>query len=138
MNCESGSNNLYYNFPPNMNDGRNYSDWQPEAVVNATIRKKHNIKTNWNYRKFLQNNSDEIVQSNQYLACDECGRCPYYNTGKIQNIPYLFRNIFDQSKPLGYETSDLKELYLSRNDLQSRLFVPNADQSLLLSFKRSN
>ena len=137
MNCESGSNNQYYNFPPNMNDGRNYAEWRPEAVVDATIRERHNIKTNWNYRKFLQNNSDEIIQSNQYLACDECGRCPYYNTGKIQNVPYLFRNIVDQIKPFGYETSDQKELYLSRQDLQARLFVPTADQSLLLPFKRS-
>ena len=97
-----------------MNDGRNYAEWRPEAVINATIREKHNIKTNWNYRKYLQNNSDEIIQSNQYLACDECGRCPYYNTGKIQNIPYLFRNMVDEIKPFGYETSDQKELYLSR------------------------
>ena len=73
----------------------------------------YNIKTNWNYRKFLQNNSDQIIQSNQYQACDECGRCPYYNTGKIRNIPYLFKNIINQIKPFGYETSDLKELYLS-------------------------
>ena len=137
MNCKSGNNNQYYNFPPFMNDGRNFAEWQSEAVINSTIRKKHNIKTNWDYRKYLQNNSDEIIQSNQYLACNECGRCPYYNTGKIQNIPYLFRNIVDKIKPFGYETSDQKELYLSRQDLQARLFVPNADQSLLVSFKRS-
>ena len=137
MNCVNGSNNQYYNFPANMNDGRNYAEWRPEAVLDATIRERHHIKTNWNYRKFLQNNSDEIIQSNQYLACDECGRCPYYNTGKIRNIPYLFRNIIDQTKPFGYETSDQKELYLSRHDLQARMFVPNADQSLLLPLKRS-
>ena len=137
MNCTRGNNNQYYNFPPNMNDGRNFAEWQPEAVLNTTIREKHNIKTNWDYRKFLQKNSDEIILSNQYLACDECGRCPYYNTGKIRNIPYLFRNIVDSSKPFGYETSDQKKLYLSRQELQARLFVPNADQSLLLSFKRS-
>ena len=53
MNCESGSNNQYYDFPPNMNDGRNYAEWRPEAVVDATIRERYNIKTNWNYRKFL-------------------------------------------------------------------------------------
>ena len=71
MNCESGSNNQYYDFPPNMNDGRNYAEWRPEAVVDATIREKYNIKTNWNYRKFLQNNSDDIIQSNQLSNKEE-------------------------------------------------------------------
>ena len=56
---------------------------------------------------------------------------------KLKEDLNLTMNMIDEIKPFGYETSDQKELYLSRQDLQARLFVPNADQSLLLPFKRS-
>ena len=38
----SGSNNIHFDFPPIMSDGRNYASWQPEAVINARIQKQEN------------------------------------------------------------------------------------------------
>ena len=32
--CYSGSNNIYRDFPPIMNDGRNYTNWQPGGSLN--------------------------------------------------------------------------------------------------------
>jgi hypothetical protein len=40
--CYSGSNNINFNFPPIMADGRNYASWQPDAVVNERIQKQEN------------------------------------------------------------------------------------------------
>ena len=37
--CYSASNNIHFNSPPIMNDGRNFSTWQPEAVINRRIQK---------------------------------------------------------------------------------------------------
>ena len=43
--CYSGSNNIHFDFPPIMADGRNYATWQPGAAINATIRKEEGIKS---------------------------------------------------------------------------------------------
>ena len=44
--CYAGSNNIHFDFPPIMADGRNYATWQPGAVINENITKKrkHYIK----------------------------------------------------------------------------------------------
>ena len=36
--CFSGSNNIHFNFPPIMQDGRNYASYQPEAQTNNKIQ----------------------------------------------------------------------------------------------------
>ena len=60
--CYSGSNNINFNFPPIMSDGRNYATWQPGAVVNERIQKQANIHNNWSYRNYLQKNADQIMK----------------------------------------------------------------------------
>ena len=71
--CYGASNNIHFDFPPIMQDGRNYSSWQPEAVVNDNIRKQENIKSNWEYRKFLTNNALQIMKYNNQEACNDLG-----------------------------------------------------------------
>ena len=36
--CYSGSNNIHFDFPPIMSDGRNFSKWQPGAKINEELR----------------------------------------------------------------------------------------------------
>ena len=72
MSLGAGSNNIHFNFPPIMADGRNYTNWQPGAVINETIREQAHIKTNWNYRDYLTKNADAIIKYNQLSACGEC------------------------------------------------------------------
>ena len=74
--CYSGSNNIHFDFPPIMTDGRNYATWQPGAVINQQIKKQANIKSNWQYRKYLTDNADSIIKYNQLEACDQCCSCP--------------------------------------------------------------
>ena len=138
--CYSGSNNIYRDFPPIMNDGRNYANWQPGAVVNERIRTEANIKTNWQYRQYLCNNADAFIKFNQQSACDNC--CA--NTGQYgssagpnaqtttNNTPYLFKSCLDDTQQIGYENSDLKNLYLSDISLQSRMVTPVFTQSEIL------
>ena len=38
--CYQGSNNIHFDFPPIMTDGRNFAKWQPGAVINENIRKE--------------------------------------------------------------------------------------------------
>ena len=50
--CYAGSNNIHFDFPPIMSDGRNFSKWQPGATINQEIRQENGIKSNWQYRKY--------------------------------------------------------------------------------------
>ena len=59
--CYSASNNIHFNFPPIMNDGRNWASWQPEAVINNRIQSQENIHTNWAYRQYMVKNGIEII-----------------------------------------------------------------------------
>ena len=70
--CYAGSNNIHSDFPPIMHDGRNYADWQPGSVINDNLRKEANIKSNWEYRRYLSNNADSIIKFNQLSACGDC------------------------------------------------------------------
>jgi len=126
--CYSGSNNIHFNFPPIMNDGRNYSSWQPDAVINQRIQKKEGITNNWNYRQYLQQNGLQIMNYNNKEACYELGLDPHVQTGKTpsSNVPYTFRSTFDTSTPgFGYCNSDLKNPYLTSEQLNARLVAPS-------------
>jgi hypothetical protein len=134
--CFSGSNNVHFDFPPIMADGRNYASWQPEAVINQRIQKQEQINSNWAYRKFMIENGLEIMKYNKMEACYDMGLSPYYDTNKTpsSNVPYMYRSIFDSSNPgYGYCNSDLKNPYLNRQQLQARMMAP----SIILSPNRS-
>jgi hypothetical protein len=126
--CFSGSNNIHFNFPPIMQDGRTYSSYQPEAVVNQRIQEVNNINSNWKYRQFLTQNADQIMQFNTTEACYTLGLNPHVTTNATpsSNVPFLYKSTFDTSSPgFGYQTSDLKNPYLSRQQLEARMISPS-------------
>ena len=125
--CYSASNNINFNFPPIMADGRNYASWQPDAAVNERIQKQEGIQSNWQYRQYLQKNGLQIMNYNSTEACYDLGLDPHIQTNKTpsSNVPFVFKNIYDTSTPgYGYSNSDLKNPYLSREQLNSRLVAP--------------
>ena len=127
--CYSASNNIHFNFPPIMADGRNYASWQPEAVVNDRIRKQEHITSNWEYRQYLTNNANEIMKFNTKESCYDLGLSTHIpqsentNIIPVGNVPKLFQSTHDQS--YGYSNSDLKDPYLTREQLQSRMISPS-------------
>jgi hypothetical protein len=135
--CFSGSNNIHFDFPPIMSDGRNFSSWQPGSVLSEELRKKAGIKSNWEYRRYITDNADQIIKMNQISACDQC--CPVSNmndntsiNNNSSNTPFIFNSSSDKSQPFGYENSDMKNIYLSSFQLQSRMITPVVSQSQLL------
>ena len=130
--CYSDSNNMYYNFPPIMHDGRNYASWQPGAEINNNLREKQGIISNSQYRKYLIANADKIIRGNQVESFNETGlNMSNYNNDNNTNGPFIFNSAVDNRKPKGYETSDLKNIYLSRHQLQSRMVTPVLTQKQL-------
>jgi len=126
--CYNVSNNYDFNSPAKMSDGRLWSEWSPDAVVNERIQRKEGIQSNWQYRQYLQKNGLQIMNYNNQEACYTLGLDPHVNTGKTpsSNVPYTFKGTFDSSTPgFGYCNSDLKNPYLSREQLNSRLIAPS-------------
>lgn len=127
----SGSNNLHFNFPPIMEDGRTFSTWIPGSAINDQLRAQHNIESNWDYRQFLMHNSTNVMDSNLQQCFNQSGYSNLYGQN-VSNSPFLYSTVADKSQPYGYEDSDLKNIYLSRNDLQSRMVAPAVTQDQIL------
>lgn len=137
--CYSASNNIHFDFPPIMSDGRNYASWQPEAVINKRIQKQEGIQSNWAYRQFLQHNSNKIREFNNKEACYDLGLNPHVNTGTTpsNNVPFRFKSIYDTSRPgYGYRNSDLKNPYLSSEQLNAQLYTSEVNIPYQISQKQ--
>lgn len=125
--CYKGLNNIHFNYPGLMNDGRNNGSYEVGVSLDNKLKKEANIENNSDYRRYLQINADNIIRNNQLSACDECGMCEY-NSKKNENLkitkPYIFDSIISRVEPYGYENSDLKNIYLSRQMLESKMYGP--------------
>ena len=125
-NLGYATNNVHPNMPANMTDGRSLvAAHQPEAVLNETILQNSGVKSNWEYRKYLTENSQQIGRDNFQEACNDVG---YFERFTPQERTDLDQQYTPPSSHLLYkdrstilnEKSDLKGLYLSREELQSK------------------
>ena len=80
---------------------------------------------------------EKTLRQNRKLACNECSQCIKEAAQAPPQKKYLFKNCADQSTPYGYEGSDLKNLYFTRQALQSRLKAPIMTQEQLLLMRAS-
>ena len=137
--CYAGSNNIHFNSPPIMADGRNYATWVPACAMNEQIQEKNKITTNYDYRQYLINNALKLIQYNATSACDQCSACLglFNKTPLSSTQKHIYLSHSDKSAPFGYENSDLKNLYLTKRELQSRQIAPILTQAQYLE-KRSN
>jgi len=123
-----------------MNDGRNFAGWQPGNAVNESIRRAENIKTNWDYRRFLTTNAAQIMTLNKIDAVNMSGHGSFevnaYEQENQRNVPFMYASVMDDREPFGYVQSDLKETYLSREALQARMIAPEITQEQVLEFQR--
>ena len=135
--CYSGSNNIHFNTPPLMSDGRHYSNYDPSCKANNELRDSLGIKNNYQYRQWLISNGQAVMRQNRKSACNECSQCVQEAAQAPPQQKYLFKNCADNSTPYGYEGSDLKNLYFTRQSLQSKLKAPIMTQEQLLLLKAS-
>lgn len=147
----SSSHNVYFDFPPLMNDGRNFSGWQPGNAVNESIRRAEGITTNWDYRRYLTTNADQIMNINRIDAVNASGHGSFevnpYEQEQHRNVPFMYSSVMDTREPFGYVQSDLKDVYLlerstsvphgcARNHTRtsSRISTSAETKSVILSF----
>jgi hypothetical protein len=142
------TNNKYPGAPPLMCDGRSIiASWQPEADANNAILKQNNIKSNWEYRQYLTNNGLDLMRRNFVESANDVGHYER-NTREVGESvpfksvcssttckPFVYSSILEQPRHLGNVHSDLKENYLSREQLSAQQFSPVITQDELLRMK---
>ena len=132
------TNNRYEGFPPLMSDGRSVqASWQPEAAQNKAIIQQNGIRSNWQYRQYLTHHAKEIMRADMTESANDVG---YYQ--RYLDIDPNDRTLAGQPQPQnairtpGYidRSSDLKNAYLSREQLEARMISPAITQAELLRY----
>ena len=54
LDCNSGNNNQYLNYPPIMNDSRYITDFNSSIVNDNKIKSDNKIQNNTEYRHYLK------------------------------------------------------------------------------------
>ena len=75
--CYKTSNNKYFDCPPRMADGRHFTDYRPNCYVNNLLRANNRVKNSFEFRQFLTDNADSLMEMNRAYACQKncCGPC---------------------------------------------------------------
>ena len=76
--CFKTSDNKFSNCPSRMSAGYHFTDYRPSNYVNDLIRADNNISNSLQFRVFLQNNANSLMDRNRQVACQLncCGPCP--------------------------------------------------------------
>lgn len=64
-----------------MQDGRAFTDYTPDCIMNQKIQEEYNVNDMSAYRKFLQNNAEKLMSDfqnkNTQKACPVCKKRTY-------------------------------------------------------------
>jgi len=119
--CYSGSNNVYLNKPALMSDGRIFNN----LANDSDIIENNKFESSKDYKKFIQENSEQIMEDSTNFMMNNSGIISKSKTTSYNgNVPFVYSSNTDEAKPAGYVESDLKNAYLSREQLQSQLIAP--------------
>ena len=130
------THNLYKDFPPIMEDGRVLvASWQPEAVTNNNLVKLAGVTTNWKYREYLTHNAVGIMKQNQAETMNDIGYVARYAKAPETPYrpPYSYKSYLDNTTVFGYQNSNLKDLYFTKEQLDARKVSPAITQEQLIS-----
>lgn len=121
------TNNVYPGFPPLMSDTRSaIASWQAEAIINNELKKASGVTSNWQYRNYLTNNADQIREYNTKEAFNDIGYYQRFVNPPLETKgPFLYSDAYSRAKPAGYEDSNLKADYLSRDELNAKVGTTN-------------
>ena len=115
-----GTNNLFKNTPGNMYAARDVISTMPEGQYNEYVLRKNKIKSNNDYRAFLQTNSEQIKSDYLNMSATDSGGL-YAPTNSLD-----FTTPFSSTHP---QQSDLKSLYLTREELHKKKTPTHLTQS---------
>jgi hypothetical protein len=112
-------NNVAVNMPGIVSDGRLFTNYASDALVAETLKKREGISSNEEYRRYLVNNTDQIMRYN-YEHMAKVNETPYQNQQYEYGTPYFYKHIQEETKPFGYEETVAKQMYLTREQLDDK------------------
>ena len=79
------TDNFEMDFPARMSDGRQFTDYRQNCIINNEISKG---MSSWEYRNFLTNNAGKIHQAliEQAKAVNECKTCSDNTLLEVKNV----------------------------------------------------
>jgi hypothetical protein len=131
---EDATNNIHFKFPALMSDGRS-TNWNPSCERNEVLIAQAGVKTNTDYRRYLQNNATSIMHKNWREVVD---RYPYtverspLTSSSSQQFVREGKNV-----PYGYVSSDLRNEYLSREELNEKTTLPIMSQQTYFQYRET-
>jgi len=108
-------------------------------LTSATICQNAGIRSNWEYREFMQKNGKQIMKVDTREYFNASGNNAFYTSSEPNrefnagtkpdavntNVPFLFNHTYDIRVPaIGNETSDLKQDFLKKERIKSRMVAP--------------
>ena len=119
------SNNKYLDCPARMSDGRSFTDYRSATYTDDMIRYSNNLMTSFEFRQFLTNNADKIMEINnkkmdERMSCTDCNaptmpfeRTCVYNSSSVKchndgKNGVGLRNVVEQVENFvgGYESTE--------------------------------
>ena len=76
MSCYRTSNNKHFTAPPRMADGRHFTDYSPNCNLNMSIKNDNSIGNSYEYRQFLLNNGNKLMNKYGRLLIRKSGTEP--------------------------------------------------------------
>jgi hypothetical protein len=119
------SNNIHENQPALMSDGRQNCSWLSEAIVDDKFRSLSGSATNWEYRKYLTANANNVMSNNMKNEMMNNVNNISPTDGTSVSAPYNYKGMDDNTAIRNNFGSDLKQSYLSRQQLQSKMHAPS-------------
>lgn len=94
--CMKASDNKHFDCPARMADGRHFTDYRPNCHLNNNLRTNNNLANTFEYRRFLQHKSDELMDLNSKFSYERngCGTCkePYHTNTMLPEQTRLYCN----------------------------------------------
>lgn len=116
------NNNKYPTFPPIMNDGRALTSWQNETQINNLLMSENNMKSSWEYRQYITKNAKKIMERDFTIVVNNVDFQPSNDSTTLYHSVIRFDSLNDRTKP--FENSDLKEMYLTKEQLNAKKISP--------------
>lgn len=104
--CNNTSNNKFPKCPPRMDDGRHFTNYQPNCYVNNLLQENNGLHNSFQTRMFLTHNATQMMELNRKEACSKncCGPCqPPYDLGTM--MPEASAQVVGGPVPCGPKSS---------------------------------
>ena len=112
-------NNQNVNMPGIVSDGRLFTNYKSDALEGETLKRENVLKSNEEYRRYLVQHTESIMKMN-YDHMAKANQTEYHHGQYDYGPPRLYTTIQESIKPYGYEDTNVKQMYLTRQQLDDK------------------